>query len=533
MLQGRLASRQRLLILISGVLFLPALILLAWALTMGLLGRQARVSDDAIAKATQILNAADNRLAVDQGILGAFSTASSLTDRDWTAARRRADDIRALNPGWGAVLVIENATGRITMDTRPPGARAPFPQLTGPDLRPAVVRKGGGCPCVVLRHTIRRLPGHTVVALIRPDVFQAEVLRLHEPGSVAALVDADGDFVGRSIGFSDRVGTPATSYVREAVTKGGQGLYRGRTFEGLENYSAYVASPASGWSAHVAVNRKLIDSPRLWLFVILVGGALLALLAAGGIIAYAMIDMAARRRTEEQIVRLQKSEALGSFASNVAHDFNNLLTVIIGNLERIRQAGAEPDLVRRADMALDAANRGAKLSNQLLSFAREGGASLEVFEINSLLDGVSELLRQSAGGGVSLLIKPSNAPASVLANRDQLEMALLNLAINARDAMGGRGRLELSARRIGAVVEIAVTDDGPGIPHALRDRLFEPFFTTKPVGQGTGLGLAQVAGAVAQAGGIVRVDSPLNGGASFVISLPVTGETQTASAITD
>ena len=514
-------SRQRLWILVSGVLFLPALILLAWTLTIGLLSAQSRVEDEALITAANIVGGADNRLAFYDGILGTYSTAGALADRDWDSATQRAHDVLELSPSLTTLLVIENATGRVMMDTRRSTARASLPWLISADPRPAVRRAGDGCPCVVLRFPIQRLPGHSVVGLVKPEIFQDALLKSHEPGSVAALVDANGDFVGRSLDFRSRVGTPATIYVRNALARGGRGLYRGRTYEGLENYSAYVASPANGWSAHVAVNHALIDSPRLWLLGTLVGGALLALLAGAGIIAYAIRDMAARRRTDEQMLRLQKGEAIGGFASTVAHDFNNLLTVIIANLERIRKADVGPDVARRAGMALEAATRGAKLSNQLLSFARDGGGKLAAVDVFSLMTGVSELLRQSVGSGIVLVLTPPNSPVSILASRDQMEMALLNLALNARDAMGGSGRLEVAAQRLGDVVEIAVTDNGPGIPLAIRERLFEPFVTTKPPGEGTGLGLAQVAGAIARAGGTVRVDLPPTGGASFVMSLPI------------
>ena len=519
--QGKRDSKQRLWILVSGILFLPAVILLAWTMTVGLLGAQSRVEDEALMTAADIVGGADNRLAFYDGILATYSTAGSLADRDWDSATQRAHDVLELSPSLTTLLVIENATGRVMMDTRPADSRASLPRLISVDPRPAIMRVGDRCPCVVLRHPINRLPGYSLVGLVEPETFQADLMKSHSPGSVAALVDTDGDFVGRSLDFAGRVGTPATTYVREALARGGRGLYRGRTYEGLKNYSAFVVSPINGWSAHVAVNRSLIDTPRLWLFVTLVGGAFLALLAAAGIIAHVVKDMAARRRTDEQMLRLQKSEAIGGFASTVAHDFNNLLTVIIANLDRIRKADAGPDVARRAGMALDAANRGAKLSNQLLSFARDGGGRLAVFEVSSLLNGVSELLRQSVGGGIALVLTPPNTPVSILANRDQMEMALLNLAINARDAMAGNGRLEITAERVGDVVEITVTDNGPGIPPAVCDRLFEPFVTTKPAGAGTGLGLAQVAGAIAQAGGTVRVESPPRGGASFLVSLPV------------
>lgn len=518
--QRRRDSRRRLLILVGGLLFLPAIILLAWALSLGLQRARSGVENEAMAKATAIVNEADYRLAVYEGILKTYSTAPSLANRDWDTSRGRAQEVAELSPGLTSLMVVENATGRVMMDTRQSNARASLPRVNA-DRRPAVTRAGDGCPCVVMRSSIRRLPGHSVVGLIEPEIFQAELMKHHKPGSVAALVDTDGDFVARSLDFRGRVGTPATTYVREAAARGGRGLYRGRTHEGMENYTAYAVSPANGWSAHVAISHNLVDSPRLWLFLTLVGGALLALLVAAGIIAYAIRDMAALRRTDQQMLRLQKSEAIGGFASTVAHDFNNLLTVIIANLDRIAKADAGPDVARRAAMALEAASRGAKLSNQLLSFARDGGGKLAALDVSTLFNGVSELLRQSVGGGIALTLTPPDTPVSVLANRDQMEMALLNLAVNARDAMRGSGRLEIAARRLGDVVEIAVTDNGPGIAPAVRDRLFEPFVTTKPVGEGTGLGLAQVAGAIANTGGTVRVESPQQGGASFVLSVPL------------
>lgn len=500
------------------MLLLPAILLLAWALVLGLMRAQAGVEQRALDRATALIFAADGRLAVDRGALRALSTADSLARRDWRLAEQRARIVLGITPGWRALIVVEDRTGRIVMDTPrdDPGARPALPP--GRSLR--VVRNGTGCPCVVIRQAIGAAPGYSLIALVDPREFQSILLSDLQTDATTAIVDPDGTFIARSLMFEQRVGTPATIFVRNAVAKGGRGIYRGRTYEGLENYTAYVTSDSSGWSAHVAVNRKLIDSPRFWLFIVLVGGALATLLAGGGVITYGLIDMAARRRAEEQLLRLQKSEAIGQFASGVAHDFNNLLTVVIANLERIRAAGAGADVTRRAGMALQSAHRGARLSNQLLSFAREGGAQLEDFEVATLLNEISELLRQSIGSGIDLTINAAPDAGRVRANRDQLELALLNLSINARDAMGGEGRLTITARRVGRRIETEVSDTGPGVPADVRDRLFEPFFTTKPPGSGTGLGLAQVAGAAAQAGGSVRLADAPEPGAHFIIDLP-------------
>lgn len=222
MSQVKWNSNQRLLILISGVLFLPALILLAWTLTMGLLSAQSRVEDKALTTAAEIVSKADYRLAVYEGILGTYSTAASLADRDWGTSRSRALDVLELSPGLTRLLVIENVSGLVVMDTRDSSSRTSLPRLISGDPRPAVMRAGDGCPCVVVSHPIRRLPGHSVVGYVRPEIFQAALLRSHQSGSVAALVDADGDFVARSLDFPARVGTPATIYVRSAVARGGE-----------------------------------------------------------------------------------------------------------------------------------------------------------------------------------------------------------------------------------------------------------------------------------------------------------------------
>ncbi|MES2723313.1 MAG: hypothetical protein V4656_09180, partial [Pseudomonadota bacterium] len=177
------------MILLSGVLFLPAIILLAWTLSLELQRAQSDVEQDALARAADIVNGADYRLAVYEGILETYSTAPSLARRDWDTSRARGREVVELSPGLTALLVVEDATGRAIMDTRQSAARASMPRHINADRRPAVMRAGDGCPCVVMRSPIRRLPGHSVVGLVEPEIFQAVLMKSHEPGSVAALVD--------------------------------------------------------------------------------------------------------------------------------------------------------------------------------------------------------------------------------------------------------------------------------------------------------------------------------------------------------
>ena len=241
-----------------------------------------------------------------------------------------------------------------------------------------------------------------------------------------------------------------------------------------------------------------------------------------------------RERAQQAMVKAQKLEFLGRFTGGVAHDFNNLLNVIQGNMELIGMTSRESTTIARAKTAQAACRRGAKLTGQLLTFARNQSLDLRPLAVASLFDDVAELARPLLGRDIELAMTVDPGVESVLADASQMEMALLNLMINARDAMDGRGHLALHAARArpadgvlpdGDYVRIAVSDNGPGMSPEIAAKVFEPFFTTKDVGKGTGLGLSQVYGMARQSGGAAFVHSVPGAGATVEIWLPAVRDT--------
>ena len=228
-----------------------------------------------------------------------------------------------------------------------------------------------------------------------------------------------------------------------------------------------------------------------------------------------------RERVQQALVQFQKMEAVGQLTGGLAHDFNNLLHVVQGNMELILKLSKDETAVRRAEVARRACERGAKLTAQLLAFSRNQRLDLRPTSVQAMLDGVRELLSTSIGSGIDLVLDVADDAGFVMADKNQLEMALLNLAINARDAMAGSGRLLISAScatppgeilPAGSYCCISVTDTGTGIAPEFLAKVFEPFFTTIAVGKGTGLGLSQVYGMTQQSGGTARVISSIGAG---------------------
>jgi PAS domain S-box-containing protein len=231
-------------------------------------------------------------------------------------------------------------------------------------------------------------------------------------------------------------------------------------------------------------------------------------------------DLTAQKRLEEQLQQAQKMEAVGRLAGGIAHDFNNLLTAISGYGEFLSAALEDERLRRHAEEIEKASARAAALTSQLLAFSRRQVLQPRVLDLNAVVHDMDMMLRRLIGEDVELVILLDPELGAVCADPTQLEQVIVNLAVNARDAMPGGGALTIETSNVASDVVLAITDTGVGMTEDERARLFEPFFTTKG-GAGTGLGLATVYGIVEQSGGRIDVLTEPGLGSSFRISLPL------------
>jgi PAS domain S-box-containing protein len=262
----------------------------------------------------------------------------------------------------------------------------------------------------------------------------------------------------------------------------------------------------------------------------------------------------ALRESERRLAQSQKMEAVGQLTGGIAHDFNNLLLVISGNLELLEPHRTREDSRVLLKEAQDAAGLGSKLTDQLLTFARRRHMDAQIIQLNELVVSITDLLRRSLGEHITLSTSLGREVWATRADPGQFQSAIVNMAVNARDAMSQGGRLVVETRNMlldashadfpselkpGDYVQLSISDTGTGMEPAVRDRVFEPFFTTKEKGRGTGLGLAMVYGFVKQSGGHVTIYSEVGHGTTINLYFPradgvyVTGIADTGRADTD
>ena len=484
--------------------------------------------------ADKLILAADAETVRYGTLLDTLATSRGVRERDWPRLAERFAEFQKLNPDLRGISV-EDARGQVVASSGLPVTRATLVADGIAASRPlfsGYVRTAG-CRCLMFERRARTDDGQSlVVALLTDSQTFRRLLPVSEDYAVTALNGPRARFIARSVAEDERFGALASTNLQKAVASGAEyGSYRGRTLEGYETYTAFARSDRTGWTAHVALGSSYIDNPARKFLASLVTAALLSLLLAGLLIAFALRQMKEARLLAERMQQAQKMEALGQLTGGLAHDFNNLLTPVIGVLDQLtRRDGLDERGRKLATGALSSAQRAAKLTQQLLAFSRRQRLTVEPVDVTGLLANVSQLVDRTISSRHSFTVEAEPDTGCVLSDLTQLELALLNLAINARDASPDGGEITLkvarepeSGGRTG-FVRFDMIDRGSGMDDDTRRRALEPFFTTKPTGRGTGLGLAQVFGVVEQSGGSVEIDSAPGAGTTVTLRLPACAE---------
>ena len=395
--------------------------------------------------------------------------------------------------------------------------------------------------------------GVTTVS-IAPEYFVNFYAKLPPPG-VFAIIRDDGAILARYPDISSQLNklAPDSTVMRSIKDNPGEGFVSGTsTFDGNTRLFAYRKMPhyniyvVSGIPNDVIMRDWLKNMASHLVFGL---PATIAMIALGVMalrrtrreaLAYSKLrqEVMRRERTELALQQAQKMEAVGRLTGGIAHDFNNLLTAILGNVDlALRRVGDGDERLKRSlNAARQASERAASLVQRLLAFSRQHPLEVRAVDVNRLVQGMSELLRRTIGETITVEAVLAGGLWKTAIDPNQLENALLNLAVNARDAMPSGGRLTVETANTylddayvaanatdvpsGQYVLIAISDSGTGMSKDIIERAFEPFFTTKPTGSGTGLGLSMVYGFVKQSGGHIKIYSEAGEGTSVKLYLP-------------
>jgi len=542
-----LKLRRPMLLLVLAA-FSPAVLLAALIGMRSLRQEQAAVEEEALEQVRQLSAAISRELLAQIEIVRTIALWRELDEPfDSIAYREMAQRVVEQRSNW-LTIRLTDPMGNIVMDVPGPRPGDPVQVVDMPTLRKSVETKQP-----VVGRVIRGVRDNAAFAIRAPVVrggeVRAVVTAVVKPDSindllsagdvprewVATVIDSDGYVAARTSGPPSLVGTLASERAREARERKTEGLYDGFILEGIPTLSAFHRLPVAGWSVHIGIPREIVLAPvnrsRVLLALSLIGAVFLM----GSFSWLLMREIRLRRDEEAAIEGMKRLEALGRMTGGVAHDFNNLLMIIQGSAELIKRRPNDPERIRTlADSILAGTQRAQAVTRRLLAFARRDTHEAVDFRMQDRLPDLQGLLRRAVREDVKVSCSIAEDTWALRADPNVLEMALINLAVNASDAMPGGGELTVTAKNTrldqknnrsgprlqGDYVAIAVADTGTGIASEDLPHVFEPFFTTKPVGKGTGLGLSQVYGFAEQTGGAVTVESKLERGTTFTLYLP-------------
>ncbi len=384
-----------------------------------------------------------------------------------------------------------------------------------------------------------------IQASVLPEYFENFYARIgRDPGSFFKLGLTDGtvlarfpvverDILAGPVGHKIAANPPAGL---TTLTSSIDGLERRLGYQRLAQYPVYVTAGLET----SAIRARWLATIGSYLIFGLPATALLFLILSLALRRTRRLhfESAKRMEAEEALKHSQRLEALGQLTGGVAHDFNNLLTVIRASVDLLRRPHlAEERRLRYVEAISETVGRATKLTAQLLAFARRQTLKPEAFDVGECVQTLSGMIGTLTGSPIEIVTRMPDESCFINADAGQFETALINMAVNARDAMGGEGRLTIAVRAVAELpgptahpespygyIAVSVEDTGVGIPQDRLGRIFEPFFTTKEVGQGTGLGLSQVFGFAKQSGGEVMVASEIGKGSTFTLYLPRVAE---------
>jgi two-component system, NtrC family, sensor kinase len=382
-----------------------------------------------------------------------------------------------------------------------------------------------------------------IQASVLPEYFEGFYAKIGKaPGTYFSLIRADGLILARHPALDGDIRLPSHGELMKAfrsrpiegaltVTSLIDGVRRRVSYLKLPELPVYVLSGLETAAIH---DEWISQMSRHLIFGIPATGTLIIVVALAVRRTKRLYEEAKRREMAEGALKqAQRLEALGQLTGGVAHDFNNLLMVVAGSARKLRRTDKDPKDLVSLQMIESAVQKGERLTRKLLAFSRRQSLSPEIVDLAECVRKLRGVLEQSIQGNIAIEILAPSREIAVKIDPDELEISLLNLTLNARDAMpdGGRITITIGTRLFAAKAErgdlphdmafIEFADNGIGIPNSIRERIFEPFFTTKPVDKGTGLGLSQVYGFIQQSNGSIAVSNTPGGGATFTILLPI------------